>query len=42
MGGFVLYIGLDVRRRWADKRRLMRQALALAESELKDDYHFED
>ncbi len=42
IGGFVLYIGLDVRRRWADRRRLMRQALALAERELKDDYHFED
>ncbi|MFQ5575745.1 MAG: cytochrome c3 family protein [Anaerolineae bacterium] len=41
LGGFLIYIGLDARRRWSDRRRIMRQALALAEEELKDDYDFD-
>jgi len=44
IGGFMLYIGLDARKRWSDKRQIIRQALALAEEEmekeLKDDYDF--
>jgi predicted CXXCH cytochrome family protein len=44
MGGFLVYIGLDANRRWLDKRRMIRQALALAEEELeeelKDGYDF--
>jgi len=41
IGGFVVYIGLDAHKRWRDKRRMMREATALAEEELKDDYDFD-
>lgn len=37
IGGFLLYIGLDARRRWLDRRQMVRQALA--EVEL-DEYDF--
>jgi hypothetical protein len=41
IGGFVGYIGLDVNRRWLDKRRAKKRARALAEKELED-YEFVD
>ena len=37
IGGFVLYIGLDARKRWSEKHNIVRQALA--EEDL-DDYDF--
>lgn len=44
LGGFLIYIGLDARKRWLDQRRKMRQALAIAEKELEEeleeDYDF--
>ncbi len=40
MGFFLLYIGLDVRKRWSDKRKKMRQAVEAAKEALKDDYDF--
>ena len=43
LGGFMLYIGLDVRKRWSERRQQIRQAVALAEKELEDelgDDHF--
>jgi len=39
IGSFVLYIGLDARKRWAEKKDIVRQALA--EEDL-DDYDFEE
>lgn len=42
MGGFLLYIGLDVRKRWSEKRKSMRQAVALAEKELEDELGNDD
>jgi predicted CXXCH cytochrome family protein len=38
IGGFLVYIGLDVGRRWYDKRRRVRQARILAERELEEDF----
>ncbi len=35
IGGFMVYIGLDARRRWKDKQQILRQALA---EEEKNDY----
>ncbi len=40
MGGFLLYIGLDAHKRWADKRRKIHQAVEEAKKALKDDYDF--
>lgn len=39
IGGFLTYIGLDVGKRWFDKRQAVRQARALAKEELED-YEF--
>ena len=39
IGGFVAYIGLDVGKRWRDKRQMVRHALAEAEEEY-DDFDF--
>jgi len=36
IGSFLAYIGLDVGKRWFDKRRAVRQARILAEKELED------
>lgn len=36
IGGFVFYIGLDVNRRWLDKRRAKRRMRAFLEKELED------
>ncbi len=38
IGGFLTYIGLDVGKRWSDKRRMIRRAQALAKKELEDDF----
>lgn len=40
LGGFMLYIGLDARKRWADKRKQRAWLKTIAEEEL-DDYDFE-
>jgi len=37
VGGFIFYIGLDVRKRWSDNRRVVLQALA---EEKLDEYDF--
>ena len=42
LGGFMLYIGLDVRKRWSDNRKTMRQAVALAEKELENELGDDD
>lgn len=41
IGGFLAYIGLDVNRRWIDKRRKKQRMQALLEKELED-YDFGD
>jgi predicted CXXCH cytochrome family protein len=38
IGGFLTYIGLDVGKRWFDKRRTIRRAQALAAKELENDF----
>ncbi len=40
MGFFFLYIGLDVRKRWSDKRKKIHQAIEAAKEAIKDDYNF--
>jgi hypothetical protein len=41
IGGFLVYIGLDINRRWLDKRRAKQRVRALAEKELEG-YDFVD
>jgi hypothetical protein len=36
IGGFLAYIGLDVSKRWRDKRQVLLRARAIAEAELED------
>lgn len=36
MSAFIAYISLDAKKRWGDRRKIMRQALAEAEEELND------
>ncbi|NPA92256.1 MAG: hypothetical protein GXO56_01075 [Chloroflexi bacterium] len=44
IGGFLFYIALDARKRWLEKRRRLRQAIAEAEKEIEEelgaDYDF--
>ena len=40
LGGFAIYIGLDARKRWGDKRQQRKRLKAMAEEEF-DDYDFE-
>ena len=46
IGGFLIYIGLDTRKRWSEKRKKTRQAVAIAEEALKeelgDDHDFSE
>ncbi len=48
VGGFLIYIGLDTRKRWSKKRKKQRQAVAIAEEALKEelgdnhDFHEEE
>ncbi len=48
VGGFLFYIGLDTRKRWSEKRKRKRRAVAIAEKALKEelgsdhDFHQED
>ncbi len=37
IGGFLIYIGLDTRKRWSNKRKKQRQAVAIAEEALKEE-----
>jgi len=39
VGGFLTYIGLDMGRRWFDRRRVIRRAQTLAEQELEGDFN---
>ncbi len=41
LGGFAVYIGLDARKRWGDKRQRRARLEAMAEEEL-DDFDFEE
>ena len=41
LGGFAVYIGLDARKRWGDKRQHHARLKAMAEEEL-DDFDFEE
>jgi predicted CXXCH cytochrome family protein len=42
IGGFMIYIGLDARKRWSDKRQIIRRALAQAEEELEQELKDDD
>lgn len=37
IGGFLVYIGLDARKRWSEKREKLRKAIAKAEEELEEE-----
>ncbi len=37
IGGFLLYIGLDARKRWQEKHQRLRQAIAEAEKEIEEE-----